>query len=418
MRRRIGWSPALAAALALLPGTPAAAAEPVKVAEYKPDSGFIDDPIAFSDDGGTLAYITTDGATASQLHFVAPGGKAAPVACKYPSITPERIDFLDGERVLVVERNPDTRVATAQVFTRGCAAREKLGPASEIALGRVGGVPAIVTWLRSEKGGAGGSATHTLAAFRRDDGKPLGRRVLPEDADGRVTVAGKRMKPLFFAAGFAELIAQKEGDYDAKHDIRRPDVAARVDVFAGKVLAEHEIPDLIAWTQLAQLRRKHQNESEFVQFSEDLKQLQLVDRDDATVELRTARPLRKYDPTTLAWQPLGDGALAVSLTVDPVNPDAVAAQKADQDWLDVYRLDVRARTLTEIARIDGQKRPQSWRLAGLSRIGVLRKHKGFARGGVELEVFDLGTRQAAAAPTALPPPAAPTAPTSPAPARR
>lgn len=398
------WKRTLKLSLAALVLVATARADPPrKIDSFKPESGFIDDPLAFSSDGKLLAYITTDGATASLLHFVAPGGGAPAVACKYGSITPERIEFLDGDRALVVERNPDTRLVRGQIYTRQGVAKEKLGPASEMALGTVAGTPAIVTYLRTTKGAV---ATHTLAAFAREGLKPLGKRVLAEDATGRVTVAGKRMKPLFFEAGYTELIAQKEGDFDAKHDIRKPDAAARVDVFGGKLISEHEIADVIAWTVLTQERKKHPNESEFVQFNEDLTKLQVIDRDDRTGELGTPRPLRKYDPTTLASQPLEGGALAISLTVDPVNRDAVAAKKADQDWLDLFRLDVKARALTPIATIDGEKRPSGWRLGG-TRIGVLRKHKGFARGGMELDVFDT-------APPAPPPVAAPAAKLAPA----
>ncbi len=385
---------------ALLAATAAHAGEPSLLAEYKaPPNTFIDDAFALSDDGKLLAWVSTDGATGSQLHVVAPGGPDPEATCKVPTISAERIDFLDGGRLLLVERSPETHLVRAQVFTTKCVGKEKLGPASEIALGKVGDVPAIVSWLRSPKGNV---FTHSLTAVRRDDLRPLAKKVLAEDADGRVTVAGKRMKPLFWLAGFTELVAQKEGDFDPKHDIRKPDAAAHVDPFGGKVLQEREIGDVIAWTTLSNLRKKHQNESDFVQFSEDLKRFELVDRDDQTADLKTPRPLRKYDPTTLASQPLGDGVLAVSLTIDPVNPDAVAAKKADQDWLELFRLEAKERKLVELARIDGKKRPSGWRLGG-TRIAVLRKHKSMGRGGSELEVLDLS-------PAPPPKPAAPTAP--------
>src|SRR5262245_59237665 len=42
---------------------------PEKIDTFHADSGFIDDPTAFSDDGATLVYLTTDGATTAALHF-------------------------------------------------------------------------------------------------------------------------------------------------------------------------------------------------------------------------------------------------------------------------------------------------------------------------------------------------------------
>lgn len=361
------------------------AGEPDKIATFTAEKGFIDDPIALTPDGKSLAYILTDGATFAEIRFVAVGSKDAPAVVAYPSITPERMDFLDGARLLVVERNPETRLARAQVFTAKGPTKEKLGPADDIVLAAVAGTPAIVTYVRTTKGKA---VTHTLTAYRRDNFKQLSRKVLAEGADGRVTVGGSPMKLLFFQDGYTVFIGQKEGDYDAKHDIRKPDLEATVDAFAGKILSDREIKDLVKFAELTKLRHNHQNEADFLQFSDDLKQLLLVDRDDVTSPITPPRPLGKYDPPTLRYQPTGDHELTFALTIDPVNPEAVAAKKADKDWIDFYRLDTKTRALAEVARIDGNKRTSKWRISG-SRIALLRGHKGFARGGVEMDLFDL-----------------------------
>ena len=121
--------------------------------------------------------------------------------------------------------------------------------------------------------------------------------------------------------------------------------------------------------------------------------------DDVTTDLTPPHPLFRYDPQTLEShpsQPGGADTLDASLTVDPVNREAVKAQKADKDLLDVYRVDVNAKKLTQLVRFDGQKRPTTWRLAS-GRLAVLRKHKGFGRGGADLEVYDVqGLRPVAA----------------------
>jgi hypothetical protein len=380
--------PALLLAGALAGSLARADETPRKLDTIAVESGFIDDPFDFSDDGTQIAYITTDGADANgtRLHFARIGSKEGAAEVPYPSITPERVDFLDAERVLVVERNPDTRLVRGQIFTAKGPTKDKYGPADDIVLATVGGAPAIVTYLHAEK--SKGGATHTLAAFRASDGKSIGKKVLTEDGEGRISFAGGRFKLLFFEDGYTELIVQKEGDFDKAHDIRKPDLAARLDVFAAKQLSEHEIKDLIAWAELVSMRRKHQNESDFVRFSEDLKKLELVDRDDLLSQLETPRPLRKYDPPTLAYEPTADKQLVMGLSIDPVNVDAVAAKKADKDWLDLFRVDVKAHTLTLLARIDGEKRPSTWHLVG-QRVGVLRKHKGFARGGPRLDIYEL-----------------------------
>src|SRR5207245_1504044 len=95
-----------------------------------------------------------------------------------------------------------------------------------------------------------------------------------------VAFAGSLYKPLYFLDGFATLVGQKEGAYDKAHDIRKPDVAARADLFAGKLLAEKEIKDVVAYARFTDLRKKYMNEASFVTFSEDRSQLELVDADD------------------------------------------------------------------------------------------------------------------------------------------
>ena len=211
--------------------------------------------------------------------------------------------------------------------------------------------------------------------------------MLAEGADGRVTLPGGGTgKPMFFEDGYSVLVSLKEGRFDKAADIRRPGLEARIDLFGGKVLSERDIEDVVAFAELALVRKKYQGVRDFVRFDEELKHFQLVDANDVITELDTPRPLAKYDAQTLAFQVAGPGALYVSLTVDPVNPEAVKAKKADTDYLDVYHLDVKERKLTEVTRIDGQKRPTAWRLAA-GRLGVLRKHKGFGRGGEDLEIF-------------------------------
>jgi hypothetical protein len=349
------------------------------------DGDFIDDPFALSADGSRLAWITTDGATKAQLHFASVGDHKSEKTFNYGSITPERVQFLDADRVIVVERNPETQVVHAEVFgpTGG---HGKFGPVTDIGLGTVGGVPAIVTWHKTTTPNRG--TTHTFSAYRRDNLKPLAKRVLSENPDGRIPFAASLYKPLYFLNGFATLVGQKEGGYDKAHDIRRPDVAARADVFASKLLQEKEIKDVVSFAEFTNVRKKHINETNFVRFSDDRTALELIDDSDTVTALTLPRPLAKYDPETLAYRPDDSGNLTISLTVDPVNAEAVKAQKADKDWLDIYHVDVKSKAVTEVVRIDGEKRPTGWYRSG-SRLALLRKHKGFGRGGADLFLYEL-----------------------------
>src|SRR5215467_12216953 len=91
-------------------------AAPSVVQHLHASGDFIDDPFALSDDGRQLAWITTDGATRAQLHIGPVGDEKSAKSFAYSSITPERVQFLDAERVLVIDRNPTTKYARAEVF--------------------------------------------------------------------------------------------------------------------------------------------------------------------------------------------------------------------------------------------------------------------------------------------------------------
>src|SRR5262249_26255191 len=152
-------------------------------------------------------WITTDGATRSELHIATVGDEKSAKAFPYGSITPERIEFIDADRVLVVDRNPTTSFARAEVFgLKGSLG--KFGPANDIGVGKIGGVRALGTWRRtpSPKG-----ATQTFNAWRRDTLKPSPKKIVfAENADGRVPSAGSLYKPLYYLDGFATLVGQKE----------------------------------------------------------------------------------------------------------------------------------------------------------------------------------------------------------------
>lgn len=372
---------------------------------------FIDDPIALSEDGTRMAWITTDGATRAVLHVGAVGDDKNAKTFPYGSITAERVVFLDNDRVLVSDRDPSTRLAKGEVFgPKGSMI--KIPAATDIAVGVAAGVPAITSWLKTD---SPEGAKHTFNAWRRDNLKPIGKKVLVENREGRVAFAGSLYKPLYFLDGFGTLVGQKEGAYDKKKDIRRPELAAKADLFAGKLLEEKEIKDVVAFADFTgNLRKSHNNETHFAAFWPDRQVFSHVNAElfptEAVAPITLPRPLGKYDPATLLYRPNPDGNLTVSLTIDPVNPEAVRAQKADKDWIDFYVLDTKARSVTPLLRVEGLGRPSTWWRAG-NRVALLRKHKGFGRGGSDLDVLEFGEAKPAPAVATPAPAPAPTAPT-------
>jgi hypothetical protein len=281
---------------------------------------------------------------------------------------------------LVVSGEGDQSVA--QVFTASGAERIKLGPFSQLALATLEGKPIIVTAIED-------GAEHLLIAYRRDTLKPLTRRSLREDGEGQLAHPRGPFKPLWWSNGLTQLTALKVGEYDKVHDIRRPDRLTRLDVFSGKLLDEHEITDVLGFARVAAARKKAPNQSVLIHFSDDHRKLLLVDElTEQTLAL--PRELGKYDPTTLAWQTLDDRRVAASLTVDPVNPDAVQRHKADPDEFDLYEIDRQSHAVALKLRLPAEGRRISWQI-GSARVALLRKSKGFGRGGVVLEVYALSS---------------------------
>lgn len=369
----------LAAGVALLLAASALAA-PAPLAKYDAGGGgFIDDPFALRDDGKAVAYITTDGATAATLHLAEVGGKEVKVAGA--PVDAVALHWLSPSRVLVVRGHGGT--STAQAFTAAGEEKQKLGPFDRLALGTLDGKRAVVTYSRSEKRGV----EHALVAYAVDTLRPIKRRTWREDAEGQIKQGTTSLKPLWWSDAFTVLAALRAGEYDKARDVRRPDRYVRVDALVGKILEEREVSDVLAFTQIGLLRRDAPNAAVLARYSDDHKQLLVVDG-IGEYELALPRELRRYDANTLAWQTLDDRRVAMSLTIDPVNPDAVARQKADVDVIDFFAIDRQTHAVRPLLQLQGEGRRSTWQVAG-DRLLLLRKGKGFDRGGVALEVYQM-----------------------------
>lgn len=351
--------------------------------------GFIDDCYALRDDGKAVAYITTDGATAATLHLADVGGKSVDIAGAPTDAV--AVAWLSPTRVLVV-RGKDGG-STAQVFTAAGPDKAKpIGPFGRFAFTKIDGKRAFVTYTRSEKR----LVEHAIAAYAVDTLKPLKKRTFREDAEGQIKQGPSSLKPLWWADGFTVLAGLRAGEFDKSRDMRRPDRYARLDVLGGKLLSETEVQDILAFTQVSLVRRDAPNEPVILRYSDDHKKLMMIDG-ITEHEIVLPRQLWKYDPATLAWQTIDDQHAAASLTIDPVNPDAVSRQKADVDEIELYDIDRQTLKARPLLHIAGEGRRSSWQVAA-NRLLLLRKGKGFDRGGVALELFDLTDDSRAAKP--------------------
>jgi hypothetical protein len=365
--------------LAILPAAVIAAAAPRYT--LKSDSSvFVDDPFALRADGKAIAWIATDGANLATLHLSELGG--ADTKIEQAPTTATSVRWLSPTRVLVIWREPESQALYAQSFTAAGADKERLGPAELIDVGTLDGKPAVLTYARIDSGRA---VEHRFAAFRPDSLKPLAKKIIKEDKEGMVAHPGGAFHPLWVEHNLTTLMVKREGQYDKARDMKRPDRLAQLDAFSGKLHDEQEIADLIQFVHVNAAHGHHPGEDRFAFVSDDHAKVLVID--GATErEITLPRALSLYDPDSLRYQPLDGGKIALSFTVDPMNPKALAKQHADAAELDLYAVD--GSTATPRFRLDTGDRPASWQLLG-NELVVLRKSKGYDRGGVALEVYDL-----------------------------
>jgi hypothetical protein len=410
-----------AAALCVwLPFDAAAAPKPAEPARViKPEAGYFDEAFALEPGGRRLAAIRTDGATFAKLEiFDIPRGKAPePAAGKghadasaggAPPAQPaaafdlpgqvlavdQLIPLGEGQGVVVVARQGagELQPLMASLIDAAGHVVAHAGPAKAFGravaargVGRTSPQPLLVAFDR--KLGDHGAVTYTVTPYVLATLAPAGRpRVYPADGAGMLKAPPVRI--LGFFDGFTRALAERPGVYDKKTDVRTAPRMVVLDTLSGKIAEESEIGDVMAWVAAGRLRAAHPDHGQFVALNEDQSGVDIVDVMGKKQPAALAVPFRLYDPKSLRDQEgEGPGALYFSLGVDPVNPDAVKRQKADLPVLDLYSVEGPEKTATLRARVF-TPRPVLW-TTGSDRLVVLKRWKSFARGGDELQVYDL-----------------------------
>jgi len=293
----------------------------------------------------------------------------------------------DGQSLFIKARPPSASEvpspARAQIYAADGKVVRSYGPATDIALTEAGGVEVVVVY--DEKPSKSGGVTYHIVVTRADNGKPVQKRLLAADKEG--VVKSHELRVGFFSQNYLTIYGKQKGAFDKAKDMRLPDRHARYDVLAGKIAASREITDLTESQRLLNVRRGYPNQSAFVRVTDDLHQLELVTAEDHAIAVALAEDFVKYDPGSLKQQLSGDEKLLLfSLTIDPVNVLAVKKKVADIDYIDFYSADTATGQAARLARLPAGKRPFAWR-ASTGLWAVLRKHKGFSRGGPELEVY-------------------------------
>jgi len=420
------------------------------VHSVEPARGFIDDPLAFDGAGGRLLYFASDAGSLVELHVLDAWqsfAKLVTIDLSTRVSVPEAAHFvLDGEHVLVIFREgaaPDAPKRAVLVDRRGKVKRS-FGPATDIGYAMYDGAEAVSLYERKRRRDRDGkvSITHTVEVRRLGSGRRLGKKTtLVADESGRVASSGFRIE--HWQDGYATAVGIKDGTWDRKEDQRSPDVLACYDLPHRVFSKTAAIGDPRRHAKLALALAEHDNEASFLRVTEDLSGLQWF-RNGAPAAVRLAEPFEHYDPKSLRYQGSPDGGAYFSLTIDPVNPDAVARKKADPKWLDLYRLERRSvcgpsenaemqagqvgthdrgatqacapgcaiaprshdggkligalepgtATAKRLGRLLVGKRPVAWIASGEHWV-VLDKHIGFSRGGKSLRVYAIGGTPAA-----------------------
>jgi len=366
---------------------------PQPLVKLTPPAGtFFDDPVALSADGKLVAAIATDAAAQATLElFDVTKKDAVPVQLAGVTTTATHLEWLAPDRLLLVDRQLGGKLEAALLSFKGgrlVADKKKLGPADAIEGVTLAGKRVVALYER--RAGKKSGAEHVVTIVGAD-GHVMSKTHFAEDAEGGLRTRAGLVRMLWWYDGYTRLAAQRVGEYDKGKDIRRPDRLVHLDTTADKVLDEHEIEDLMQFTRMTAAHRQHPGEDPFVRYADDHRQL-VIDAGLTETPLPLARALATYEPASLTSAALSDQRLLVALQVDPNNADAIARRVPDQDDVDLYELDLTKLPATvsmpRVKVLPGLGRPA--RVTAVEKYAlVLRKDRGFDRGGVALELYTL-----------------------------
>jgi hypothetical protein len=364
------------ALVTMLLAAPARAGEDMKsIARVAVQDGVIHEGFAFDDGGGKLGYAETDGKGRSRLHVGPPGGKGWTADITSFSPEPERVLFVGGSWFVVA--NEGARRA-ALVGPNGRIKRE-IGPFGDCFVSNAHG-KAFVTV--TDKGDKADGHAYDVAAYR-PDGTQLGGKLVTIAADGTLAGSGGLVF-VAFTGGYLQALVRKPGRYDAKADARGATQMAVLDVLTGKTGPGKSVGDISRFLRFADKRAEKPGLETFVRLDDDAGGLELVGPGEKLRPLGLPAKLSLYEPASLQQQASG-GRLYFSLTVDPLNPEQVAAQKKGQRVLHLYEANAGTARATRLGRVPlGETQGYSW-AAGGNKLAVLKRTQ--ASGGNELLIF-------------------------------
>jgi hypothetical protein len=379
--------------LLVLLSRPVAAEELAKPSfVLKPEKGFIDDPFAVDGPSARLALLRTDSASFALVEIVDlnTGKTRRAFAAGNPQQLFDRVLFAGGDDtgIVLVTRDSVTSRRSAQYFGADGRPLGLVGPVTDFGTISRGGVTYLVAWDR--RTAASGQTTYTVAQYKLEGLAKVGRpRAYLINKDG--TLTDPALKVVTWQDGYSQMVGERPGAYDKKKDARQPAKAAVLDALTGTLVSESEIGDVLGWTVASQMRRTRLNRTMLPVITDEQDGIQVIDAVGRRTPLTLGAPIQNYDRKSLLEQEdPANHALYFSLSLDPLNPDALGRKKVDKAYLDLYRTTVgeKGGETTRLLRVGLDERPVTWVVGG-RYVALLRKHKAFSRGGNEIEAHQL-----------------------------
>lgn len=372
-------APPLAALLAgALTGAPPRPLEPARV--VRASEGYFEEALDLDETGQRLAALRTDGETFAKVEVFDLSDKIPHTlrSLDVPDedLAVEAIHLLpDARGIVLVSRDGGVPGAGvhASVLDAGGRTTARVGPAT--AFGRT--ATELIGFERRR--GPHDATAYRLTAYAPATLAPLGKpRVYEADAAGLVRApGGGSYRILGFYDDYARAMVELPGGR-----------AAVLETLTGKIAAERDVDDPVQWAEAARLRVEHPERSWFAALNQNRSGVDIVDPMGKRHAAGLAIPFDLYDPKSLRDQEgPGPSALWFSLSLDPLNAEAIRRRKPDLPMLDLYHFD-RTRGTTRLRARIFVPRPVTWRVRQ-GRLALCKLRRRPAQGGDELQVYDL-----------------------------
>jgi hypothetical protein len=371
-----GWLGAILVAGFATGGAAGASARDLRPAgKVTVEDGYIADAFGLDDRGATLAYVHASGAGQVRLHVGPVGGRARGVDIAPFSASPERVVFVGGRWFVVAS---DGQRKAIVVAPGGRIGRETSAFGELLVSTR----PAALVTLTERPDKGGGGRALDIVAYRPDGARSVTKQLTIEPDD---RLAGyPELSFVGFGDGFLEVIVRKPGGYDRRADARGAPELAVLDLRTGKTGAGRPLGSIPRFLEIAAQRNERPGWDAFVSLAEGAGGLLLVGPGLKVRPLRLPARFELFAADSLRQQRVG-GRLLISLTVDPLHPERVAAGRKGPRSLRFFAVDLAGARASAAGELPLEETQDYAWSAGGGRVAVLKKTA--PTGGPELAVY-------------------------------